>query len=291
MLQASVLVQTGCTLGEGPVWFEARNSCLWVDILEKTIFEYHLHSKILQRHTMPEMISLIVPAGSETLIIALQGGIARYHLNNKSLEMLTDLGLDWTNIRCNDGICNTNGNLWIGTTGINHADGAGDLYYIDNKLTVQKHLEHLTISNGMALSPDNSHLYHTDSVTQNICCYAVDASTGKIQFNRVAISIPKSMGIPDGMAMDEEGKLWVALWGGFGVGRFDPQNGNMIAFIKLPVPHVTCCAFIGENRRTLLITTAKKGLTPQELAQYPLSGHVFTAEVDVAGLKKFDCSL
>lgn len=291
MLQASVLLQTGCTLGEGPVWFEARNSCLWVDILEKTIFEYHLQSKILDRHQMPQMVSLIIPAGDHNVIVALQGGIARYHLDNKNFEMISDLHLDWTNIRCNDGICNINGHLWIGTTGIDHADGAGDLYYIDNKLTVQKQLKQLTISNGMALSPDNTHLYHTDSVTQNICCYTVDNSTGMMQFNHVAISVPKNMGIPDGMAMDEEGKLWIALWGGFGVGRFDPQNGKMIAFIHLPVPHVTCCAFIGKNRRTLLITTAKKGLTSEELDQYPLSGHVFIAEVDVAGLKKYDCTL
>jgi sugar lactone lactonase YvrE len=291
MLQASVLLQSGCALGEGPVWFEARNSCLWVDILEKTIFEYHLHSKILDQHQMPQMVSLIIPAGDHNVIVALQGGIARYHLDNKNFEMISDLDLDWNNIRCNDGICNINGHLWIGTTGIDHADGAGDLYYIDNKLTVQKQLKQLTISNGMALTPDNTQLYHTDSVTQNISCYSVDNSTGKMQFNHVAISIPKSMGIPDGMAMDEEGKLWVALWGGFGVGRFDPQNGKMIAFIQLPVPHVTCCAFIGKNRRTLLITTAKKGLTSEELDQYPLSGHVFIAEVDVVGLKKYDCTL
>jgi sugar lactone lactonase YvrE len=110
-----------------------------------------------------------------------------------------------------------------------------------------------------------------------------------MDLKRVAINIPPSSGIPDGMAMDEEGKLWIALWGGFGVGRFDPQNGKMISFIELPVPHVTCCAFTGEDRRTLLITTAKKGLSQQELDQFPLSGHLFIAEVDVVGLKKYDC--
>lgn len=289
MLQASVLLQAGCQLGEGPVWYAARNSCLWVDITKKNVFEYHLHSKTLDQHQMPQMVSLIIPAGDPTVIVALQGGIARYHLDNKNIEMISDLHLDWTNIRCNDGLCDSSGNLWIGTTGIDHANGGGDLYYIDNKLSVQKKLEHLTISNGMALSPDNKLLYHTDSVTQYISCYAFDAVSGMMQFKRVAINIPTSAGIPDGMAMDEEGKLWIALWGGFGVGRFDPQNGNMISFIELPVPHVTCCAFIGEDRRTLLITTAKKGLSEQELDKYPLSGHLFIAVVDVVGLKKYDC--
>jgi sugar lactone lactonase YvrE len=113
---------------------------------------------------------------------------------------------------------------------------------------------------------------------------AFDNDTGTLGEVLGTIPVPEAAGAPDGMTIDAEGNLWVALWGGFGVGCWDPATGRMIRKVEVPAPHVSSCAFGGGDLRTLFITTARSGLTEAQLAQYPLSGGLFAADTGARGL-------
>jgi sugar lactone lactonase YvrE len=121
--------------------------------------------------------------------------------------------------------------------------------------------------------------------------YLFDEASGDIRFERDAIRIPGDMGTPDGMAMDDEGMLWVAHSGGFGVFRWNPSNGLLLDSVQLPVPNITSCAFVGEELDQLLITTARENLTEKQLALYPESGGLFIASPGVKGLPVYKCRL
>ncbi|ETZ22298.1 SMP-30/gluconolactonase/LRE family protein [Pedobacter sp. V48] len=290
---AAVLYPSGCILGESPMWHNERQSCFWVDIEARMICEYSLFDKNLSRYQLSKRVSLVVKGNIfDELIIGLQGGVARFNLVTETLTMLTtELNADWKNYRCNDGGCDNRGRLWISTTELNHKEDAGALYCIDKDLHVSEKLDKLSISNGMAWTIDNKRLYHTDSVTGAIKAYLYDERTGDLEFERIVVQVPAEKGVPDGIALDAEGKLWVALWGGYGVGRFDVDSGEMVGFVDVPAPNVSSCAFVGGALDQMIITTAKKGMTENDLKDFPESGHIFIVEPGVAGASVFNCAL
>jgi sugar lactone lactonase YvrE len=126
-------------------------------------------------------------------------------------------------------------------------------------------------------------MYYIDSVTKTVQCFLFDIHTGELQFEKIAIHIPD--GFPDGMCMDEEGMLWIAQWDAFGVYRWNPETGELLDKIDLPVPQVSSCVFGGENMDQLFITTAREKMDEEMLAKYPLSGSVFIAKPGVKGLR------
>ncbi|MET6998278.1 SMP-30/gluconolactonase/LRE family protein [Chitinophaga defluvii] len=291
-MKATLLHPSVCGLGEGPLWHKQRNSLFWVDILAGRLFEYNWTTAQVQQWEVGHMISLVVPGkNKEEVILCMQGGVGRFNLLSGQLSPVTDLGLDWTTLRCNDGICDNQGRLWIGTTEIDHAPAGGILYCIDAAHQAHERIPDVTISNGMAWSLDNKRLYHTDSVTHEIRSYIYKEETGEIIFEKVAVKVPEEKGTPDGFTIDKEGMLWVALWGGFGVGRWNPDTGEMIGFVEVPVPNVSCCVFAGEQLDHLVITTARKELSEQQLREYPDSGNVYMIKPGTNGVEAFDCVL
>ena len=289
----AVLYPSGCILGESPMWHNERQSCFWVDIEGCMIYEYSLFDKKNRQYQLSKRVSLVVKGSiSDQLIVGLQGGIARFNLVTETLTMLTtELNADWKSYRCNDGGCDNVGRLWISTTELNHKEDAGALYCINKDLHVNKKLDRLSISNGMAWTIDNQRMYHTDSVTGAIKSYFYDERTGDLEFERIVVQIPAENGVPDGIALDAEGKLWIALWGGYGVGRFDVDSGEMVGFIDVPAPNVSSCAFVGNALDQMIITTAKKGMTENDLKDFPESGHIFIVEPGVTGAPVFNCAL
>lgn len=289
--RASVLYPLAAELGESPVWHSVRRSCFWVDINGKKLYEFDWKKKTLRCHQLEQYVSLVVPGRDGDVFLGLQGGVARFNPDSGDLAWITDLGIDWTHHRCNDGACDVKGRLWVGTMEMNDKEGASDVYCIESNAPVRKKIENVTISNGMAWSAGNDRLYYIDSPTRGIRSFIYEEGSGDIVFEKVAIEIPQAMGFPDGMTMDEEGMLWVALWGGFGVSRWDVLTGKMIDYIRVPAPHVSSCTFAGEDLDHLVITTATKGMNEEQLKEYPESGHVFIIKPGVRGLPRFSCSL
>jgi len=136
----------------------------------------------------------------------------------------------------------------------------------------------------LAWSLDNTGLYYIDSPTNKVQCFQFDEKTGEIAYEKDVIHIPNKMGSPDGMAIDEEGMLWIAQWGGFGVYRWNPMDGRCIGKVELPIPQITSCAFVGPDLDHLLITSAREDLSMEDLEKYPTSGDVYSLKMPVRGM-------
>jgi sugar lactone lactonase YvrE len=172
---------------------------------------------------------------------------------------------------------------------IEETEGAGSLYSLEKHLQVRKLLDNLSISNGMGWSPDYSTMYLIDSPTKKVFAFDYDLTTGNISNRRVAVTIPEELaGFPDGMTVDTEGTIWVALWAGFKVTRWNPHTGKLLQSISVPAPNVTSCTFGGSNLNELYITTARKDMNQAALNQYPYAGSVFRFKTDAIGMKSFE---
>ena len=159
----------------------------------------------------------------------------------------------------------------------------GSLYCLDTDLTVRKVLDKVTVSNGLAWSPDNTKMYYIDTATRKVVSFDYDLSSGNIKNKREVISIPEDTGKPDGMTIDEDGMLWIAHWGGYRVSRWNPKTGQLLQKVSVPAAQTSSCVFGGQNRSELFITTARTGLDQEELKKYPYSGGLFRVKTGVRG--------
>jgi sugar lactone lactonase YvrE len=290
-MKASLLYPSQCFLGEGPTWHVERNSCFWVDIENGVLYEFDWMNHSVRSWEFEYKVSVVIQCKKNKLVLGLNGGIASFDLESEKLVWLADIEKELTRHRCNDGACDSHGRIWIGTMDMQTREGAGSLYCIDKDLSIRKKLGNVTISNGLAWSLDNKRLYFIDSPTQKIQSFIFNEATGEIKFENDVIHIPPEMGTPDGMTIDEEGMLWVAHWGGFGIYRWNPANGEFIEKVEVPAPNVTSCTFAGDNLDHLVITTARQDLNEEQLKQYPLSGDVFFIKTAVKGVRENKCML
>lgn len=282
----SLLYPSQCILGESPLWHEARGSCFWTDIEKGILYELNLQNREIKEWKPGTMISLVLESNDGRLVLGIQGAVVQFDPNDGSMIRLADIDRTVAYNRCNDGACDSMGRLWVGTMNLHCKEGAGSLFRVDKDLRVTKMISHLTIPNGLVWSADNKHMYLIDSTSYVVRSYAFNKTTGDIHDEGIAIRIPRAMGIPDGMAIDEKGMLWIALYGGFAVSRWDPRNGKLIRTIRLPVPNITNCCFAGERMDQLIVTTARENLSSKLLKKYPQSGDVFIIDgVGVRGVK------
>ncbi|SDM09409.1 Sugar lactone lactonase YvrE [Daejeonella rubra] len=288
-MKASVLYPSQCILGEGPIWHAERKCCFWVDIERGILYEYNWVSKVTKTWRFDYKVTMVTQGTNNNLILGLNGGIARFDLKSERLEWLLDIETELKENRCNDGACDSQGRLWIGTMHMDFKQGAGSLYCIDKNLNILKKIDKVTISNGIVWSLDNKRLYYIDSPTQGVQSFIFKEETGEIFFEKNAIRIPVEMGTPDGMTIDQEGMLWIAHWGGYGIYKWNPHDGSLLDKIEIPAPYVTSCTFAGENLDHLVITTARGDLNEEDLARYPDSGNVFWARADVFGTESNTC--
>jgi sugar lactone lactonase YvrE len=274
-----------CYLGEGPLWIADLGCFFWVDIEKGNLHRYHLATEKLGIRHFPHYLAVVLKGQNGKLILGLERKLVRYEWETEEIEDLCVVEEDLTLNRFNDGKVDTQGRIWIGTLSTKFTEGAGSLYRIDSKLKPEVQLNNLTISNGMAWTEDQETFYFIDTPTQKIQEFSFDSATGEIEFQRIAIYIPEDLGFPDGMCIDREGMLWVAHYGGSGVYRWNPKNGELLDKLELPVPHVTSCCFGGENLDLMLITTAQENMSESDLKKYPKSGDVFLVKLGVRGFE------
>lgn len=285
--QIELWFESKAVIGEGPCWHQEKKLFYWVDIFSKKLFIHQSKSKIHKITELPEMIGCVVPRKSGGVIVALQNGIAALDIETKKLTYLLEIEKHLPTNRFNDGKCDPAGRLLVGTMAIQPTPGAGTLYSIDKNLQTKKLLDNLSVSNGMGWSPDYSTFYFIDSPTQKIMAFDYNLKTGNICNKRVIIRVPKKMGVPDGMTVDEKGMLWIALWGGRCVSRWNPQNGKLLQLFPIPALNVSSCTFGGHEMDELYITTARQGMSKAQLNKFPLAGSVFRFKTEVKGMKIF----
>jgi sugar lactone lactonase YvrE len=158
---------------------------------------------------------------------------------------------------------------------ISNSANAGTLYALEKNYELKKKIEGVTCSNGLSWSTDEKTFYYIDTPTRDVVAYDYEASSGQITNKRVVVHIPQEEGYPDGMTIDSEGMLWIALWNGWKVVRYDPFTGKPLTVFNLPVSKVTSCVFGGETLEDLYITTAKTGITEKDLKTQYLAGSLF----------------
>lgn len=282
-------IPSQCFLGEGPLWIAEWGCFFWVDIEKGNLHRYHLATEKLEIRHFPHRLAVVLEGQNGKLILGLDRKLVRYDWETEVIEELCEVESDLTLNRFNDGKVDPQGRIWIGTLSTLFTEGSGSLYRIGTDLKPLTQLKNLTISNGMAWTADQRTFYFIDTPTKKIQEFAFDPKTGAIEFRRIAVEIPEVLGFPDGMCIDREGMLWVAHYAGSGVYRWNPNTGQLLDKIKLPVPHVTSCCFGGENLDLMLITTAQENLTADDLKKYPQSGDVFLVKVE--GIESFQAEI
>lgn len=275
------------TLGEGPIW---TGDALWfVDIKGQKIHRYEPATGEAVTINAPEPVAFLAPlAIGGGFVAGLKSGLYKFHPLSGFQKIIAVEAPELDN-RPNDATVDALGRLWFGTMHDGEEAKSGSLYRMDAQ-GVARMDKDICITNGPCVSPDGKTFYHTDTLEKTIFAYDL-AEDGTLSNKRAFVKIALGDEVyPDGSVVDSEGCLWTALWGGFGAVRFSP-TGEALARIELPAPNVTKPCFGGPGLKTLYFTTARKGLSDETLAQYPLAGGLFAVQVDIAGQPQYEVRL
>jgi sugar lactone lactonase YvrE len=238
-----------CRLGEGPHYDDRTGRVYWVDILNSLILWRAFDGTDSGSVPTPGHVGAAVPRASGGLATCLPEGIADLATG----AWLTRYPTPTDGLRSNDAKADPRGRLWHGTMAYDEADGRGALYRLDpGSSETRLMLPGATVSNGLGWSPDGTKMYYIDSPTKRVDVFDFDLETGAFDGRRPFAVIDD--GFPDGMCVDAEGGVWVAIWLGHKVIRFRP-DGTTDRVLELPVPKVTCPAFAGPDLDTLIVTT------------------------------------
>ncbi|MGX1130469.1 sugar lactone lactonase YvrE [Streptomyces glaucescens] len=255
-------VRAEATLGEGPTWDAARGRLLWLDILGSRIHGYDPSTGRRTIRTTEQHVGAVKPRANGGLVLNLRDGVGLLD---------PDGAFRWLHHepvpgrRANDAAVAPDGALWAGTMRYDEAPGGGTLSRVSADGTVDVVLDDVAVSNGTGWSPDGRRMYYIDSPTRRVDVFDVDGP--RIGNRRPLAEIEEGAGFPDGLTVDADGCVWVALWDGGAIRRYTPA-GDLDRVIRLPTPRVTACAFGGPDLTDLYVTTARVGLT----APHPLSG-------------------
>lgn len=270
-------------LGEGPVWDPVAGCLYFVDILRGLVHRADAATRTSRTFPIGRMVGAVAPTEDGDLVLAVQGGFARLDPTTGNVRVVAEVDADRPDIRMNDGSCDPAGRFWAGTMALDERPRAGHLYRLDPDGRVHTMLSGVSISNGIDWSADARLMYFIDTPTSAIDVFDFDVATGAIENRRTVVRVPPDEGFPDGMTLDAEGRIWVALWGGGAVHCYRP-DGSRDAVIRVPTTCPTSCAFGGADLGDLFITTATIKRTDRERAEQPSAGGVFVARPGVVGL-------
>ena len=281
MIQSRLLIKCTDRTGEAATWLKGRRLLLWVDIDNGVLHRYDPATGETKDCFLPDMITSIIPVGGsdDRVVLAMKNRMVAYSLDGGTFDTVCDFAGIHPQWRTNDCKCSPDGRMWCGMMHMAHQDHNGFVYMVDGRRNIVKVLDRQSIPNGVVWNRKGDRLYYADSGRGCIEEYAYDSKDGSVSFVRTAVTVPKELGVPDGMTIDADGNLWVAHWGGFGVYVWNPSSGELVDKVSVSVPNPASCTFGGSDGRQLFITTARDGLTEAELRDYPLSGSLFVADV------------
>jgi sugar lactone lactonase YvrE len=279
--RVEVAVDAGAEVGEGPLWDDERGELLWVDIPRGRVHRWRPAEAGVETIEVGQPVGAVALRRSADLLLAVRDGFAFWH--DEELRMCAPVEADRRGNRMNDGKCDSAGRFWAGTMALDMRPGAGSLYRLDPDLSVSRLLGELGISNGLAWSLDDRTMYFVDSLAHGIDAFDHEPQAGTISGRRRIIDIPADEGLADGMTIDGQGYLWVALWNGWSVRRYAP-DGRLDTVVELPASQITSCTFGGPDLDELFVTSAAEGLTADDRLRQPHAGAVFRVRPGVDGL-------
>jgi sugar lactone lactonase YvrE/DNA-binding IclR family transcriptional regulator len=300
-------------LGEGPVWSPRDLTLYWVDILAPALHEARVGGEPAAalggpkpgdsaaaspgavgptdtapgeaapaapgaEHRLGTMISMVVPRASGGLLVATPAGLMGWSGPEAPMTPVAHPEAGRAGQRYNDGKCDRLGRLWVGSMDLGAAPHRGHLYRVDPDGRWARMDSGFTVPNGLGFSPDDRRMYFTDTDRRTVYEYDFDLTDGAISARRPLLVLDAREGKPDGLTVDAEGCLWVAVWDGWHVARYSPR-GELLQRLRLPVPRPTSCCFGGARLQTLYVTSARVRLDAATLATAPLSGALFALEL------------
>jgi sugar lactone lactonase YvrE len=277
-LRADLVHDAHAQLGEGPIWDARAGELLWVDIMAGIVHRLDPATSADRALDAGQPVGAVVPRASGGYALALRDGYAV--ADDAGVRLVAPVDEGRRDLRMNDGACDSAGRFWAGTMHLDEVHGAGALYRLDADGAVETMLAGVTISNGIGWSPDDTRMYYVDTPTRGLDAFDFDAAEGAISNRRRIATVDESDGFPDGLAVDAEGCIWVALWEGWAVRRYSP-GGELLAVVDVPAARVTKPAFGGPGLDRLYVTTAAPDAADH--AQ-PHAGGVFSADPGVRGL-------
>lgn len=255
-----VAVRGDATLGEGPTWDTSTSTLLWVDILGSAVHRYDPGRGTDDVLPTPQHVGAAKPRAAGGLVANLRDGVALIDADGSQRWLVY---WERDGVRGNDAAVDGAGRLWAGTMRYDAAEAGGWLARVEPDGAAKVLLDDVTISNGIAWSPDNTLMYYIDTPTGRVDMFDYDLATGSATDRRPLCTVE---GSPDGMCVDADGCLWVAVWGGSAIRRYTPE-GKLDREVPVPVSQPTACAFGGPDFTDLYVTTAREGLqNPEELA-------------------------
>jgi len=278
----------GAELGEGPIWHAATKSVYFVDIRGRKIHRCAEDGSQQRSWTAPGRPGFIVPIAEGGFACALDDGLYRFSEVTGKFETLRKVEADLPDNRFNDGFVDAQGCLWFGSMDAGETKATGALYRINGRGQVSCADSGYIITNGPATSPDGKTLYHTDTLAKTV--YAFDVQDGGELANKRVFVTFTGNGHPDGMAVDVLGDVWICLFGGGRIDRYSAA-GELKDRVRFPCSNITKLAFGGDDLRTAYVTTAWKGLDPEQRAREPLAGSLFTFRSDTPGLAQHAFSI
>jgi sugar lactone lactonase YvrE len=292
-LQATPASPRPAQHGEGPIWDDAAQELVWVDITAGLVRRGRVEGDDVvdvAEHRGGDTVGFVVPAAAGGWLLGAGGGITRLGADGVAAVLIELAGEGGSEeapaggrpgTRMNDGGCDRAGRFFGGTMAFDERPGAGSLYRLDLDGTVSTVRDGLTVSNGMGWSPDESTVYLSDSGTKTVWAHDYDPDAGTFGPPRVLLDFTDDPdGVADGLTVDDEGCLWTALWGGGQVRRYSP-DGELLAVVDVPgVTNTTSCAFVGD---LLVVSTSAHGLDDDARAAQPDAGRLFTVRTGVTG--------
>lgn len=279
-MQAELVWPIGAMLGEGPLWAEDEGALYFTDIEGRSIHRFHPATGERQSWPVEGRPGFIVRDTAGQCLVGIEKSVRRFRDGELGPAVATVDTPDGT--RLNDATVGPDGRLWFGSMDAACSEPVGQVHVLDHPAPPRSVGGHCAITNGPAVSADNRTLYHVDTKARLIWAFDI-AARDQLEDGRLHIEIETDAGAPDGVVLDSENCLWVALWGGWGVRRYDP-DGQLMQFVPLPASQITKVAFGGPDFRTSYVTSARQQLSPAQLAAEPDAGGLFAFEAPAPGL-------
>ncbi|CAM3911742.1 SMP-30/gluconolactonase/LRE family protein [Alkalicoccus chagannorensis] len=286
MAKPELIYDANALLAEGPCWNEEEQLLLWVDIDGEALhFLDPLGAD--EAHPVGEKIGSAVFGTSGSVYMCTETGFYHYDRETREKTHIYDPEKGMHGNRFNDGKADPAGRYWSGTMVLEGEDNQAGLYCMGVDQRVHQVLDKVTVSNGMAWNEPEEIMYYIDTPRRTIRRFQIDLESGRLGELTCAFEVPEHFGFPDGMTIDADGRLWVAFFEGGCVRCIDPEEGRVVDKIELPASRVTSCCFGGRDMDELYITTARGGLSDEELEEQPHAGGIFRLKLDVRGARSY----